>query len=138
MEAKIIGAKQFKNGKLSNYEKAVRSAVAPLKNKSITGFLPLSQVNKNWRSLNSPCPQSANQPQMAATLSTDCSYNHRMGGIPERAEGDIVSDKPIANFARHQVLVKPNKLKKYDIAWIDYPFDCASMTQKLMLRKNYF
>ena len=141
-KAKIIGARQFKNGKLSDYEKAVRSAVAPLKKQvEITGFLPLTQVNKELAKASiALVPSVWQEPASRAVLealSNGCALiTTRMGGIPERAEGRaLLVDKPDSiNFAHaiKSLLVKPNKLKKlHDIAWNDYPFDCATMTQKI-------
>ncbi|GIS15749.1 MAG: hypothetical protein CM15mP117_11810 [Alphaproteobacteria bacterium] len=141
-KAKIIGAKQFKNGKLSDYEKAVRSAVAPLKKQvEITGFLPLAQVNKELAKASiALVPSVWQEPASRAVLealSNGCALiTTRMGGIPERAEGRaLLVDKPDSvNFARaiKSLLSKPNKLKKlHDIAWNDYPFDCASMTLEI-------
>ena len=74
---------------------------------------------------------------MLEALSNGCALiTTRMGGIPERAEGRaLLVDKPDSiNFARaiESLLSKPNKLKKlHDIAWNDYPFDCASMTLEI-------
>ena len=141
-KAKIIGAKQFKNGKLSDYEKAVRSAVAPLKEQvEITGFLPLAQVNNELAQASiAVVPSVWQEPASRAVLealSNGCALiTTRMGGIPERAEGRaLIVDKPDSvNFAHavKSLLSKPNKLKKlHDIAWNDYPFDCASMTLKI-------
>ena len=103
--------------------------------------MPLAQVNKELeRASIALVPSIWQEPASRAVveaLSNGCALiTTRMGGIPERAEGRaLLVDKPDSvNFANaiKSLLVKPKKLKKlHDIAWNDYPFDCASVTLKI-------
>ena len=56
----------------------------------------------------------------------------KRGGIPERAEGRALlvdyPDSPNFATALKSLLSTPSKLKElHDIAWNDFPFNCASM-----------
>ncbi len=141
-KVKIIGAKHFETGRISEYEKSVKEAVAPLREQAeITGFLPLNQVNKELaKAAIAIVPSIWQEPASRAVLealANGCALiATRVGGIPERAENRaFLVEKPINTnlpIAIKTLLSNPNKLKKLlDIAWNDYPFDCASMAKRM-------
>ena len=137
---KIIGAKHFKNGRTSKYEKSVKSAIAPLQNQAeIKGFLPLAQVNKELeKAAIAIVPSVWQEPASKAVLealANGCALiTTRVGGIPECAEGRaLLVEKPDStNFAAaiKALLSREDMLEKLqDIAWKDYPFDCENMAK---------
>ena len=141
-KVKIIGARHLKKGNISKYEKSIKSALAPLKKQAeITGFLPLKQVNKELaKAAIAIVPSVWQEPASRAVLealANGCALiTTRMGGIPERAEGRaLLVEKPdSANFAGaiRTLLLETNLLKRlHNIAWNNYPFDCASMAKKV-------
>lgn len=135
---KIIGAKNFANGKVSEYERAVKETVAPLQGQAkMLGFLPLADINRELKKAAiAMVPSVWQEPASRAVLealANGCALiTTRMGGIPERAEGRalIVEYPDSFNFAiaLKSLLSEPDKLRAlHDIAWHNYPFDCASM-----------
>ena len=139
-KVKIIGAKHFKTGKVSEYEKSVMAVLAPLQEQAeIAGFLPLNQVDKELaRAAIAIVPSIWQEPASRAVLealANGCALiTTRVGGIPERAENRaMLVEKPdITNLAIaiKTLLSEPSKLKKlHDIAWNDYPFDCVSQAK---------
>ena len=140
-KVKIIGAKHFANHSMSDYEKSVRLALSPLKNQAeMLGFLPLAEVNKELaEAAIAIVPSVWQEPASRAVLealANGCALiTTRRGGIPERAEGRaILIDNPnhrSFSNAIKSVISDPNiRAKLQDIAWQDYPFDCANMAQQ--------
>jgi UDP-glucose:(glucosyl)LPS alpha-1,2-glucosyltransferase len=145
---KIIGAKHFRDGKISDYEKSVKETLAPLQGQAeMTGFLPLAQINKELeKAAIAIVPSVWQEPASRAVLealANGCALiTTKMGGIPERAEGRAFlvdyPDSPNFEAALKSLLSMPSKLKElHDIAWNDFPFDCATMAgQTDLARKN--
>ena len=141
-KVKIIGAKRFKDGKTSEYEKSVRKMIEPLQEQAeITGFLPLTKVNEELaKAAIAIVPSVWQEPASRAVLealANGCALiTTRVGGIPERAEGRaLIVEKPnstsLASAVR-ALLSETKMLKKLlDVAWNDYPFDCASMAKEI-------
>ena len=138
---KIIGAKHFRNGKMSDYERAVKEAVAPLQGQAeMMGFLPFAEINKELeKAAIAIVPSIWQEPASRAVLealANGCALiTTKMGGIPERAEGRALlveyPDSPNFATALRSLLSEPDKLSKLqDIAWHDFPFDCAYMAQQ--------
>ena len=145
---KIIGAKHFRDGTISDYEKSVKETLAPLQGQAeMTGFLPLAQINKELeKAAIAIVPSVWQEPASRAVLealANGCALiTTKMGGIPERAEGRAFlvdyPDSPNFEAALKSLLSMPSKLKElHDIAWNDFPFDCATMAgQTDLARKN--
>ena len=65
----------------------------------------------------------------------------KRGGIPERAEGRALlvdyPDSPNFATALKSLLSTPSKLKElHDIAWNDFPFNCANMAGQTDLARK--
>lgn len=145
---KIIGAKHFRDGTISEYEKSVRETLAPLRGQAeMTGFLPLAQINKELeKAAIAIVPSVWQEPASRAVLealANGCALiTTKRGGIPERAEGRAFlvdyPDSPNFAAALNSLLSMPSKLKElHEIAWNDFPFDCATMAgQTDLARKN--
>ena len=144
---KIIGAKHFSNGKISDYEKRVKETLSPLKGQAeMVGFLPLTQVNNELEKASiAIVPSVWQEPASRAVLealANGCALiTTKRGGIPERAEGRaLLVDYPDSyNFsaALKSLLSTPSKLKElHDIAWNDFPFDCATMARQTDLARK--
>lgn len=145
---KIIGAKHFRDGTISDYEKRVKETLAPLQGQAeMAGFLPLAQINKELeKAAIAIVPSVWQEPASRAVLealANGCALiTTKRGGIPERAEGRafLVDHPDSPNFAAalNFLLSMPSKLKElHDIAWNDFPFDCATMAgQTDLARKN--
>jgi glycosyltransferase involved in cell wall biosynthesis len=145
---KIIGAKHFRDGTISDYEKSVKETLAPLQGQAeMAGFLPLAQINKELeKAAIAIVPSVWQEPASRAVLealANGCALiTTKRGGIPERAEGRALlvdnPDSPDFAAALNSLLSMPSKLKElHDIAWNDFPFDCATMAgQTDLARKN--
>ena len=137
---KIIGARHFRSGKTSKYEKSVKAVIAPLqKQAEIKGFLPLAQVNEELKKaaiaiVPSVWQEPASKAVLEALANGCALITTRVGGIPEYAEGRaLLVEKPDGtNFAGaiKALLSEKHMLEKlHDIAWKDYPFDCENMAK---------
>ena len=144
---KIIGAKNFHNGKVSNYERAVKETITPLRGQAeMLGFLPLTDINRELKKAAvAMVPSVWQEPASRAVLealANGCALiTTKKGGIPERAEGRalIVEHPDSQNFATalKSLLSKPDKLRKlHDIAWHDYPFDCTNMAHHMDIARK--
>ena len=144
---KIIGAKHFSDGKVSKYEKSVKETLAPLRSQSeMVGFLPLEQINNELEKASiAIVPSVWQEPASRAVLealANGCALiTTKRGGIPERAKGRALlvdyPDSPNFATALKSLLSTPSKLKElHDIAWNDFPFNCASMAGQTDLARK--